>query len=75
MSTSDKWFDAIYWLSLLLRILKSCVAFSIIVLGTLKLGCDIKTSEILSCFPLKNNSVTIGLSFLLDLISAIIKHY
>ena len=29
-------------------------------------------SEILSFLPLKNNSVTIGLNFLLDFISAII---
>ena len=27
-------------------------------LGTLKQGCDIKTSEILSRLPLENNSVT-----------------
>ena len=33
---------------------------------------DIKTSEILSFLPLKNNPVTIGLKFLLDSISAII---
>ena len=37
----------------------------------LKDGCDIKTSQILSFFSLKNNLVTIG-PFLIDSISAII---
>ena len=31
----------------------------------------VRSSEILSCLPLKNNSVTIGLNFLLAFISAI----
>ena len=39
--------------------------------------CEMKTSEMLSFLPLKNNSVTIDLNCLLDSISAIniIKHY
>ena len=46
-SISDEWFDAICWSSLLLGIfmIKQCVGFSIIVLGTLKQDWDIKTSE------------------------------
>ena len=42
------------------------------VLGNLKQVYDVKRSEMLSFLPLKNNSVTIGLNFLLDSISAII---
>ena len=45
-SLSTKWLDAIYRISFLLGIfimIKQCVAFSLIVLGTLKKGCDIKT--------------------------------
>ena len=73
-SMSDKWFDAICWSTLLLGtfMIKKYVAFSLILLATLKLDCEIKTSEILSFLPLKNNSVTIGLHFLLDSIFAII---
>ena len=36
-----------------------CVAFSLVVLDTLKWDCEIKTNKILSFLPLKNNSVTI----------------
>ena len=69
---SYKWLEATCWGSLLIGIFViECVAFSLIVLGNLKQDYDIKTSEILS-FPLENNSVTIGLNFLLDSISAII---
>ena len=73
-SISDEWFDAICWSSLLLGIfmIKQCVGFSIIVLGTLKQDWDVKTSEMLSFLPLKNNSVTTGLNVLLAFISAII---
>ena len=42
------------------------------VLGLLKQDYDIKTSEILTFLPLKNNSVTIGPNFSVDSISAII---
>ena len=49
--------------------IKCCI--SLIVLAMLKDGCDIKTSQILSFFSLKNNLVTIG-PFLIDSISAII---
>ena len=42
------------------------------VLGLLKQDYDIKTSEMLSFLPLKNNSVTIGPNFSVDSISAII---
>ena len=48
------------------------MAFSVIVLGTLKYNYDIKTSEVLDFLPLKNNPVTTGLNFLLDSISNII---
>ena len=50
------------------------MAFSVIVLGTLKdlKDYDIKISKILSFLPLKNNAVTIRINFLLDSISAII---
>ena len=70
---SDEWFAAVCWSSLLLGIfvIKQCVALNLVVLGFLKQNCYIKVSEILSSLPLKNNSVTIGLNFLLDFISAI----
>ena len=73
-SMSNKWFDAIYWSFLLLGILmiKNWVVFSLTALGTLKWGCVIKKSQILIFLPLKTNSVTIGLNFLLYYISAII---
>ena len=45
-----------------------CCIYSLVVLGTLKQDCEVKTSEILIFLPLKNNSVTIDL----DSISAII---
>ena len=51
--------------------IKQCVAFSLIVLGTLKQDFDMKTSEILRFLLLKNNQVTIGLYFLLVSISVI----
>ena len=55
-SMSDKRFDAICQRSLLLGIfiIKWFVAFSLMVLGTLKKACFL---------PLKNNSVTKGLNF------------
>ena len=63
-SISDYWFDAISWSSLLLEIfmINQCLRFFLIVLGTSKQDCGIKTSEIFSFFPLKNNSVIIGLN-------------
>ena len=44
----DEWLDATCGSSLLLRIfiIKQCVAFSLILLGTLKKDCEIKASEI-----------------------------
>ena len=48
--------------------------FSLIALGTLKQDCDIKTTEILSFHPLKSNSVTLGINFLLPSISALSYH-
>ena len=70
---SDKWFAAMCWSSLLLGIfmIKQCVALNLIVLGFLKQNCYIKVSGILTPLPLKNNSVTIGLNFLLDFIFTI----
>ena len=44
----------------------------LLVLNTLKYDYEVKTSETLSFLSLKNNSVTIGLNFLLDSISTII---
>ena len=41
------------------------VEFSLIFLGTANQVCVIKTREIFNFLPLINNSVTIGLSFLL----------
>ena len=37
-SIADEWFDAIFWIPLLLEafVLKQCVAFNLIVLGFLK---------------------------------------
>ena len=45
---SDEWFNTICWSSVLLGIfiIKFCVAFSLIVLSTLKYDCDMKPSEI-----------------------------
>ena len=51
---------------------KYCVPLSIIAFVTLKQDSDIKTSEIVSLFPLKKNSVTSGLNFFLDYESATI---
>ena len=51
--------------------IKECIEFSLIFFGTAKLDCVIKTREIFRFVPLINNSVTIGLSFLLLSISAI----
>ena len=50
--------------------IKQSVAFSLTVLRTLTQ--DIETSEMLRFMPLKNNSVTMGLNFLLASISVII---
>ena len=52
--------------------IKKCVVFNLTFLGTLKDNCLIKTLEMFNFMPLINNSVTIGLSFLLLIISAII---
>ena len=59
---------------LLLRIfiIKKCVEFSLTSFSSLKYECVIKTMEILSFLPLMNTSLTIGFSFLLLIISAII---
>ena len=43
--------------------IKECVAFSLIISGTSKQNCDVKTSKMLSFLPVKTNSVTIGLNF------------
>ena len=51
---------------------KKCVEFSLTSFGTLKHDCVIKTSEMLSFLPLIKSSVTIELSFLLLIKSAII---
>ena len=45
--------------------IKQCVKFNLTVLGSLKYDYDIKTSEMLIFFTLKNDSVTIRLKFLL----------
>ena len=49
-SMSDKWFEAVCWNYFLLGILmiKLCVAFGFIVLGTLKYDWDIKTRSDIS---------------------------
>ena len=52
--------------------IKYCVEFSLIIIATAKYNCVIKTREMFSFLHLINNSVTIGLSFLLQGISAII---
>ena len=51
---------------------RKCVQFSLTSLGTLKYDYIIKASEMLSFLLLINISITIGLSFLLLIISAII---
>ena len=53
-------------------IIEKCVVFNLTSLGTLKYDCVIKTIEMFNFLPLINSSVTIGLSFLLLIISAII---
>ena len=53
-------------------VIKWCVAFNLIVLGALKKDCDIETNEMLSFLLLKNNTLNIGLNFLLASISAIV---
>ena len=72
-SISFEWFDAGCRSSLLLVIfmIKWCVAFSLIVLGTLRCDCDIKTIEILSFLPPRYNSGTMGFNVLLASISDI----
>ena len=63
-SMSDKWFDPICWSPPLLGIfMVKCLAFSFIVLGTLKQEFDIKRSGMLSFLPFENNSVITGLNF------------
>ena len=61
---------ALFWFEIFIT--KQCVEFSLIFFGTAKKNCVIKTREIFSFLSLINNSVTIGLSFLLLIISAII---
>ena len=51
---------------------KRCVVLSLTSFGTLKYDCVKKTIEILRFQPLINNSVSIGFSLLLLIISAII---
>ena len=51
---------------------KIMCSFSLIVLGTLKYDCFKKTSGVSNFLLLKNNSLTTGLNFLLDSISAVI---
>ena len=57
-SMSEEWFEAICW-SWCVKI--KCVAFILIVLGSLKWDCDIKTSEILSFLSRKDNPVTLNI--------------
>ena len=52
--------------------MKKCVEFSLASYGTLKYDCVIKTIEVFNFLSLINNSVTIGFSFLLLIIPAII---
>ena len=52
--------------------IKKCVVFSLTYFGTLKCDCVIKTIEMFNFLSLINNSVTIGFSFLLLIILAII---
>ena len=58
--------------NLLIFIAKQRVEFSLILFGTAKRDCVMKIREIFNFLPLKINSVTIGLIFLLLSISAII---
>ena len=71
---NDKLFNAICWDSLVLGIfiIKKCVGLSLTSFGTLKYDYLTKIIEMFNFLPLKNNSVSIGLSFLLSIISAII---
>ena len=64
-SMSDDWFNAIYWISLLLGIfiIKKYVVLSLTFLGTLKYNCAIKTIEILKFLPLINNQSLLDLVF------------
>ena len=71
-SLKSMWMIWCYLLKFSFTSMIKCVVFSLIVFVTLKWDCDIKTSEILSFLPLKNNSVTTGHNFLLDSISAIV---
>ena len=67
---SNELFDASCWTSLLLEIFK--IKYSLIVKGTYKQDCEIKTREMLIFLHLKHNSRTIELTFLLNYMSAII---
>ena len=71
---SDEWFIAVCWSSLLfgIFIIKKCVEVSLTSFGTLKYDCVIKERKVLICPSPINSSLTIGLSFLFLIISAII---
>ena len=71
---SDERFIAICWSSLLfgIFIIKKWVVFNLTSFGILKYDCVIKTREIFNFLPLINNSVTMGFSYLLLIISAMI---
>ena len=68
------WLNAICWSSCLFGIfmIKKCVQFSLTSSGTVTENCVIKTLQIFSFLPLINRSVSIWLSSLLLIISAII---
>ena len=71
---TDELFIAVCWSSVLfgIFIIKKCLEFIYTSFGTLKYDCVTKTRKMLTFLPLMNSSVTIGLSFLLLIISAII---
>ena len=71
-SISDESFNAICWSFLLFKVftIKKCVVFSLTTFGTLKHDCVIKTRKKFNFFPLINNLITTGLSFLPVITSA-----
>ena len=71
---SAEWLVAISWSSLLFGMFmkKKCVVFTLTSFATWKYDCVVKTKEIFSFQPQRNNSVTTEWSFLLLIISAII---
>ena len=70
----DEWFNSTCWSSLLSGIfmINKCVMISLTSFASLKYDYDIKTIEMFNLLPLINNALTIGFSFLLLIISAII---